>query len=61
MFPWAHNLEFTVRMCLIKRTLNKKEAGDQHFGSDVIRQMVEGSGMVWLGTNIGGRAHRMKE
>lgn len=30
-------------------------------GSNVVREMVEEGGIVWLGTNIGGRAHRMTD
>lgn len=49
-------------MCLIKRTLNKKKTQVTCvLGSNVIREMVEEGGIVWLGTNIGGRAHRMTE
>jgi len=48
-------------MCFIKRALYKKRRVTSITGSDVIREMVEENRIVWLGTNIGGRAHRMMD
>jgi len=48
-------------MCFIKRALYKNRRVTSITGSDVIREMVEENRIVWLGTNIGGRAHRMMD
>lgn len=44
-------LEFTVCVCFIKRTLGKKETSDEHYRKCDVREMVEGRGIVSLGTN----------
>ena len=61
MFPCTHIQEFTVCTCFIKRALYKKQWVTSITGSDVIREMVEENRIVWLGTNTGGRAHRMMD